>query len=297
MTMSPEKIVASGAPIKKLRPYFRTRRDAIEFYGYIRQEEYGPQTVRGNCCICGWKPGEMAVEFQWGAAFPKFKAGWVSLGGVAIGHVLGLMHLVQSQWLFFRTYHPICRACWRGILVRRVLRGFLLFVCGCMVMAGAVMLPIGLLGPVFMTNRPDNSDFYLVAAGGVAAIAGFFILRTLLDRVMVPFSLRHVPRWPFRYHSCASASPASSDAGERDRTAGTPIVVPTAVPGKLPTTWKEVVSVVFLILALVFGVMLLGDGFPRHERYLGWIGAIASFVAFIGFYSWDMHSRKCDGRR
>ena len=294
---SPEKLIAAGAPIKELRPYFRTRKEAVEFYGYTRQQEYAPQTVRGNCCICEWKPGEMAVEFHWGAAFPKFKPGWVSVAAAASGHVLSLMHLVQSQWLVFRTYHPMCRACWRGILVRRALRGFLLFVCGCMVMAGAVMIPVGLLGPVFMTYRRDNSDFYLVAAGGFALIAGFFLFRSLLDRVVVPFSLRHVPRWPFRYYSCASATPTSAMDSELNQPTGSPIVVPTVPQGKLRTTWKETVSVLFLIFALVCGVLLIADGFRRGERYLGWIGTIGSLLGFIGFYWWDMRSRRRGGQR
>lgn len=190
-----EVLIEDREPFSRFEPYFKTRRDAVIFFGNAHaKRNVMPAAVKRPCMICGSSPASRLVMYRWNAQFFKN----VKFGGLdAVLLLLGHLRVrINSDVISFNTFHPSCDACGRSLRSKRLASVILNVIGWVLVFFGGTgtgaFLPLAII-----THDNDRGGMFAGAATFAGALACGILCVFVASRLRIPQPVRYLATPPF----------------------------------------------------------------------------------------------------
>ncbi|MCC5848807.1 MAG: hypothetical protein JJU29_12015 [Verrucomicrobia bacterium] len=192
-------VLASGKPLRKLRPAFPSWEAALQHYGKIQSETYRVGHASDTCESCGASSPELTQTIRWSANV--YKAKWL-FWSFLISLITSLLAFTveKSLCVSFTTHHKICRRCHRAQRIKQGLHALLqpvLF--GLLILSLIALVPMLVFGAYFGWEA-GAVGLLTFAAAAVILVAAFFGMISICSRIpnlLVSRCLRSIGRRPF----------------------------------------------------------------------------------------------------
>jgi len=190
--------IAEGQPPLTIRKYFKSFKEAVQFYAQVRGKQFGFGSATDRCCGCGQPAGDVIAEIQWAAPFSENSIGRVILMALAIA-VHAHIHS-KTRWIGFSAFHGFCPACWSRYRALRIVKGFLDALTLVMIFGGLAFAAGFGTAPLVLDHLSSTNGLELwLACGGCVATAGLgTIIRIAYRQLGVPAPIRSIAPRPFR---------------------------------------------------------------------------------------------------